>query len=237
MQGDHASKQYDLELDTIRAKVLQMGGVVENQLYDAISCLRRSHAEKAKQVIQGDAAVNRLEKQLDGDCIHLLVRRQPAANDLRAVLATLKIVTDLERIGDEAAKVARSASHLHERGKFGALDPYEAVRVLAAAAAGALHEALDAFVRLDAALATRVIVGDARIDHEYGSTVRNMITFMLEDPRTISAALDCLWVAKAMERIGDHAKNIAEYVVYIVDGDDIRHRGYAEAARGNGAAS
>jgi phosphate transport system protein len=229
MTGDHSSKQYDMELETIRSKVLLMGGMVENQLYDAIGCFRGRNAEKAELVIKGDDPVNRLEVQLDDDCSHLIVRRQPAANDLRIVMATLKIITDLERIGDEAAKIARSARNLSERGTFGVLHHFESIRVLADTAVASLHEALDAFARLDQEQAKRVISSDVRIDHEYGAIVRNMITFMMEDPRTISSALDCLWAAKALERIGDHAKNIAEYVIYIVGGKDIRHTDFAAA--------
>jgi phosphate transport system protein len=154
------------------------------------------------------------------------VKRQPAANDLRTVMATLKVITDLERIGDEATKVARVAKSLHERGTVGMLNHFEAIRVMAANTSELLHDALDAFARFDERQAAKIIAQDAEIDHEFGSIMRTMITFMMEDPRTISAALDTLWVAKAIERIGDHAKNIAEYVIYVVEGKDIRHTDY-----------
>jgi phosphate transport system protein len=156
----------------------------------------------------------------------LIVKRQPAANDLRTVMATIKAITDLERIGDEATKIARAARAIHQRGMT-PIAHEEIVRVMADTAGEMLHDALDAFARLDEKQATRLIVQDEVIDSEFRSVMRNAITFMMEDPRTISASLDTLWVAKAIERIGDHSKNIAEYVVYIVEGKDIRHTDYA----------
>jgi phosphate transport system protein len=229
MSGEHSSKQYDQDLETIRSKVLAMGGLVESQFRDAIACFRTTDIQQAEQVIKGDEAVNRLEVTLDDTCSHLIVKRQPAANDLRTVMATIKVITDLERIGDEATKIARTAKNMHERGMVGTLNHYETVRGIANSASDLLHDALDAFARLDRNQAIRLIAQDQVIDHEFRSIIRNAITFMMEDPRTISAALDTLWVAKAIERIGDHAKNIAEYVIYIVEGKDIRHTDYAVA--------
>jgi phosphate transport system protein len=226
MPGDHSSKQYDMDLETIRSKVLTMGGLVESQFADAVECFRSGDVARAEQVIKSDENVNRLEVTLDDACSHLIVKRQPAANDLRTVMATLKVITDLERIGDEATKVARIAKNLHERGVVSVLNHYESIRVMAANTSELLHDALDAFARLDERQAAKIIAQDAAIDHEFGSIMRTMITFMMEDPRTISAALDTLWVAKALERIGDHAKNIAEYVIYVVEGKDIRHTDY-----------
>ncbi|TFV99551.1 phosphate signaling complex protein PhoU [Oxalobacteraceae bacterium OM1] len=226
MPGDHSSKQFDADLETIRSKVLLMGGLVENQFNDAINCFRTGNVVQAEQVVKGDENVNRLEVTLDDACSHLIVKRQPAANDLRTVMATLKVITDLERIGDEATKIARTAKELHERGPAGTLNHYESVRVIAGNTADLLHDSLDAFARLDEKQAARIIAQDEVIDHEYRAIMRTMITFMMEDPRTISAALDTLWVAKALERIGDHAKNIAEYVIYVVEGKDIRHTSY-----------
>ena len=230
MSGEHSSKQYDNDLETIRSKVLLMGGLVESQLRDALEAFRHGDAALAKAVIKGDENVNRLEVQLDDSCSHLIVRRQPTANDLRTVMATIKVITDLERIGDEATKIARTSADMHERGA-GIINHFETVRVIANGAADMLHDALDAFARLDAAAATRLIAQDALIDHEFRSIMRSLITFMMEDPRTISSALDTLWVAKAIERIGDHATNIAEYVIFIVEGKDIRHTDYAAAAK------
>lgn len=225
MPSEHFSKQYDMDLETIRSKVLLMGGLVENQFLDALSSFRTGNIEQADQVIRADANVNQLEVTLDDICTHLIVKRQPAANDLRTVMATLKVITDLERIGDESAKIARATKTIQERG-VAPLNHYESVRVAAADASTMLHDALDAFARLDAKQAAKLLAMDAVIDHEFRSIIRNMITFMMEDPRTISAALDTLWVAKAIERIGDHATNIAEYVIYIVEGKDIRHSDY-----------
>jgi phosphate transport system protein len=222
MMGEHSSKAYDTELEGIRSKVLLMGGLVETQFLDAMTCFRIGNIERAERVIAEDTNVNQLEVQLDDQCSHLIVKRQPTANDLRTVMATLKVITDLERIGDEAAKIARIAKALHGRGAV-TLNHYEMVRSIATATSDLLHDALDAFARSDQKQALELIAQDAVIDHEYRSIMRNLITFMMEDPRTISAALDTMWVAKAIERIGDHAKNIAEYVIYVVEGRDIRH--------------
>ena len=233
MPGEHSSKQYDLDLEAIRSKVLLMGGLVESQFHAAMTCFRTGDVEHAEQVIKADEGVNKLEVALDDTCSHLIVRRQPAANDLRTVMATIKVITDLERIGDEATKIARAAKNIHERG-VSSISHYETVRAIASSAGDMLHDALDAFARLDEKHATRIIAQDQLIDHEFRSIMRNLITFMMEDPRTISAALDTLWVAKAIERIGDHAKNIAEYVVFVVEGKDIRHTDYASTRLDNG---
>ncbi|HSY27110.1 MAG TPA: phosphate signaling complex protein PhoU [Burkholderiaceae bacterium] len=222
MPGEHSSKQYDQDLEDIRSKVLLMGGLVESQFTDAVACFRSGNIEQAEQIIKADENVNRLEVTLDDICSHLIVRRQPAANDLRTVMATLKVITDLERIGDEATKIARAAKNIQERGVT-TINHFETVRVIASSTSDMLHDALDAFARLDEEQALKIISQDDFIDHEFRSIMRNVITFMMEDPRTISAALDTLWVAKAIERIGDHCKNLAEYVIYIVAGKDIRH--------------
>lgn len=220
--GEHSSRQYDQELETIRSQVLAMGGLVERQFDLALSAFRSGDLALAERVVQDDDDVNQLEVTLDEACSQLVVRRQPAANDLRTVMATTKVITDLERIGDEAAKIARMAKLLHARG--GQVLAHEAlVRTIARQAGAQLHDALDAFARLDRDQALRLIAADDLVDEELRAILRATITYMMEDPHVISAALDTLWVAKALERIGDHAKNIAEYVVYIVDGRDIRH--------------
>jgi phosphate transport system protein len=203
-----------------------MGGMVEKQFHDAMNCFRTLNVQEAERIIAADIEVNQMEVALDDACSHLIVKRQPAANDLRTVMATIKVITDLERIGDEATKIARAANAIHQRGLV-PIAHEEIVRVMAASAGRQLHDALDAFARMDEKQATRLIVADEEIDHEYRAVMRNAVTFMMEDPRTISAALDTVWVAKAIERIGDHAKNIAEYVIYIVEGKDIRHTDYA----------
>jgi len=203
-----------------------MGGMVEKQFFDAMNCFRTLNVQEADRIIRADLEVNQMEVALDDACSHLIVKRQPAANDLRTVMATIKVITDLERIGDEATKIARAASAIHQRGIV-PIAHEEIVRIMAASAGRQLHDALDAFARLDEKQATRLIVADEEIDHEYRAVMGNAVTFMMEDPRTISAALDTVWVAKAIERIGDHSKNIAEYVIYIVEGKDIRHTDYA----------
>ena len=222
MTGEHSSKQYDQELEAIRSKVLLMGGMVETQFDAALECFRVGDAERAERVIAEDQAVNQLEVSLDDACSHLIVRRQPTANDLRTVMATIKVITDLERIGDEATKVARIAKGLHERGPS-SFNHYDMIRTISKATCDLLHDALDAFARLDGKQALQLIAADEVVDHEFRTIMRTLVTFMMEDPRTISNALDTLWVAKAIERIGDHAKNIAEYVIYVVEGRDIRH--------------
>lgn len=226
MPNEHLSRQYEQDLEAIRSRVLQMGGLVEKQFYDAMACFRTLDAKEAARIMAADVEVNQMEVALDDACSHLIVKRQPAANDLRTVMATIKVITDLERIGDEAAKIARAANAIQQRGVT--LVAYEdLVRVMGDTAGRLLHGALDAFARLDEKQATRLIVEDEKVDNEFRIVMRNLITFMMEDPRTISLSLDTLWVAKAIERIGDHAKNIAEYVVYIVEGKDIRHTDYA----------
>ena len=219
---EHASKQYDLDLDSIRSRVLQMGGLVESQIRRALEAFGSGDRELIEQVIAEDHRVNAMEVALDGDCSQVIVKRQPAAGDLRMIFAITKTVTDLERIGDEARKIARMARSIHERGAQSvplAVD----VRHAAELAIGMLQRSLDAFARLDCDAAAEVIRADAGIDSEFRSILRQLITYMMEDPRTISLALEIVWIAKAVERIGDHAKNIAEYVIYIVKGTDVRH--------------
>lgn len=222
MTGVHLSKQYDADLETIRSKVLGMGGIVERQFTDAINAFRLGTLSLAEKVIAEDAVVNHLEVELDNDCSQLIVRRQPTANDLRTVMATIKIITDLERIGDEAVKIARHAINMHTNGITKV--PHEAtVTDIATEANEMLRGALDAFARLDEKQATELIVKDVGLDEGFRKVVRSLMAVMIEDSRTISNSIDALWVAKAIERVGDHAKNIGEYVVFIVGGKDIRH--------------
>ena len=227
---DHINKQYDQDLEAIRSRMLQMGGLVEAHIRSAIAGYVEGRADRALEAIAGDARVNELELAIDNDLGQIIVRRQPAASDLRLILAAGKIVTDLERIGDEATKIARLA-------KDNLAEPPQHAPRLAAMnhlpeiALGMLRRALDAFARLDAAAAARVCGEDAAIDDEFRAILRQLITFMMEDPRTIGAAMQVVWVAKACERIGDHAKNIAEHVIYIVKGRDVRHIPLAELER------
>jgi phosphate transport system protein len=221
--SDHASKQYDHDLESIRSRVLEMGGLVESQIRRALEGFASGDRTLLDDVIVTDHRVNGLEVALDGDCSHVIVKRQPAASDLRLLFAITKTVTDLERIGDEAQKIARMAKSIHERdGGVRAVHGVD-VRHAAEVALSMLRRALDAFARLDVDTAAEVIRQDAAIDSEFRSLLRQLVTYMMEDPRTITTALEIVWVAKAIERMGDHAKNMAEYVIYIVKGTDVRH--------------
>lgn len=223
MKDEHASKQYDADLEALRSKVLLMGGLVENQFRDAMESFRAGNVELASNVIAADIDVDQLEIDLDNACRHLIVIRQPAANDLRNVMATVKVITDLERIGDEATKIARITKEKNGQNIATVFNGYEAVRGLASQASKMLHDALDALARLDEKQAVKLIAKDALIDQNFRSVMRNLITYMMEDPRTISTVLDAMWIAKAIERIGDHTQNIVEHVIFIVEGKDVRH--------------
>jgi len=220
--SEHISKQFETDLDTTRTRVLQMGGLVEAQILAAIEAYGTGDAALIEQVIENDRRVNGYEVAIDGACNHIVVKRQPAASDLRLIMAISKIVTDLERSGDEAEKIARMAKRIHEHGGHHA-QRFPAIRHAAQVAVRMLRQALDAFARLDAVLAADVVKEDVAIDDEFRSILRQLITYMMEDPRTISPGLEIVWVAKAIERIGDHAKNMAEQVIYIVRGTDVRH--------------
>ena len=224
---EHINKQFDQDLEVIRSRMMQMGGLVEAHVRAAMAGYLDGDVERARSVIAGDAKVNELELAVDNDLGQIIVRRQPAASDLRLILAASKIVTDLERIGDEATKIARMAGEIHGSGPV-ALPRLVPVAHLSDVALGMLRRALDAFARLDAAAAARVCGEDAALDDEFRAILRQLITFMMEDPRTITTSLQVVWVAKALERIGDHAKNIAEYVIYIAKGRDVRHIPLAE---------
>jgi phosphate transport system protein len=224
------SKQYDQDLEAIRSRMMQMGGLVESQIRGAMEGFLDGNLDRIEQVVAADAKVNELEIAIDDDLGHIIVRRQPAASDLRLIMAVSKTVTDLERIGDEAAKVARMARELHATGRV-RNTRLATIGHVSEIAVGMLRKSLDAFARLDAAAAARVIGEDAAIDDEFRAIIRQLITFMMEDPRTISTSLNIVWVAKAFERIGDHAKNIAEQVIYIVRGRDVRHTPLAEVER------
>jgi len=221
--SEHLSKQFDAELESIRSRVLEMGGLVESQIRRALEGFATGDRALLDDVIATDHRVNGLEVALDGECSHVIVKRQPAASDLRLLFGITKTVTDLERIGDEAQKIARMAKSIHER--EGTLRPVRGVDVrhTAEVALSMLRQALDAFARLDVNAAAEVIRQDAAIDSEFRSVLRQLVTYMMEDPRTITTALEIVWVAKAIERMGDHAKNMAEYVIYIVKGTDVRH--------------
>ena len=222
MEKIHISTQFDADLEDIRTRMLQMGGLVESQVRSAVA-LYEDGEESAYEVIRAtEDRINQSEIDLDDRCTHLILRRQPAAGDLRLVMAIVKTITDLERIGDEAEKIARIAIAMKKRG-VAHLRGFSDVHIAANIAAGMLKDALDAFARLDAVMAGQIVRQDEGIDNEFHSIMRQLITFMMEDPRTISTALDIVWIAKAIERIGDHAQNIAEYVIFVAKGTDVRH--------------
>lgn len=217
----HISQKYNQELESVRNQVLAMGGLVEQQIARALQALVSGDGELGVQVARDDHKVNDYEVSVDEECSRILARRQPTASDLRLIVAIIKTITDLERIGDEAEKIGYLASHLAamERPSNG----YRELEALGNHVRQMVHEALDAFARMDAEAALRVTRQDATADRDYESLLRQYITFMMEDPRTIRRILDAMWCARALERIGDHAKNICEYVVYLVHGKDVRH--------------
>jgi phosphate transport system protein len=230
MQTEHTYKQYDAELEAVRAKVLQMGGLVEQQIVNALDSLVSVNPKLAQEVIEVDQQVNALEIQVDEDCSHIIARRQPAASDLRLIMMIVKTITDLERIGDEATKIARVTQKIYESDRM--YKPrFNEIKTMVTLVREMLRTSLDAFARLDVTRTVEVARQDEQVDEQFRAAMRQLITFMLEDPRTISMSLEVLFVAKAIERIGDHAKNIAEYVVYMVKGKDVRHTSVDEMER------
>ncbi|MEM7692091.1 MAG: phosphate signaling complex protein PhoU [Pseudomonadota bacterium] len=230
MQGDqhrqHISGQFNDELDAMKNHLLEMGGLVEQQLSQAIEALLTRNSGEAEAVIGRDEEVDALEMQIDAECSRILARRQPAASDLRLVLAVAKSITDLERIGDEASKIAKQAIKLSEQAGFtgGAME----LRELGAHVSELLRHALDSFARLDVKRALEVMLDDGAVDIEYDEAARSFVALMQEDSSSINAVLNLLWAVKGLERIGDHATNIAEQVVYLVEGRDVRHMKPAE---------
>jgi phosphate transport system protein len=225
--GEHTYKQFDTELESVRAKVLKMGGLVEEQISHAIDALVNDDMRLADEVRANDHAVNALEVEIDEDCAHIIARRQPTASDLRMVMMIVKTITDLERIGDEAAKIARMAKLIHDAERM-TLPRFSEVKYMADMVLDMLRKALDGFARLDASKAAEIARQDNLVDEEFRLNLRHLITYMMEDPRTISVFIDILFVAKAIERMGDHAKNMSEYVVYMVKGKDVRHTSVEE---------
>jgi len=219
---EHTSKQFDAELEAVRARVLQMGGLVESQIRLSIKALVNGDVPLMNRIIADDHRVNAMEVEIDESCNQIIARRQPAAGDLRMVMTVIKTITDLERIGDEAEKIARMGKLLSQRTSI-ILPRYTEIKHAADLALDMLRKSLDAFARLDLAHAAQVVRQDELVDAEFRTIMRYLITFMMEDPRTISTALEILFIAKAIERIGDHAKNMSEYVVYMVKGKDVRH--------------
>ena len=228
--SEHISKQFNAELEAVRSSVLQMGGLVEEQIEQAIEALTTGNINLIEQVIADDSRVNDMEVSIDEICSQIIARRQPAAGDLRMILTIVKTITDLERMGDEAAKIARMAKLIYDS-KRKYMPRLVEIRHVANITIDMLRKSLDAFARLDVKTAVQVVRQDELVDEEFRSIIRQLITFMMEDPRMISTSIEILFAAKAVERIGDHAKNISEYVVYLVKGKDVRHITVEEVER------
>jgi phosphate transport system protein len=223
MPEKHLSSQFDSDLNNISSHVMALGGLVESQIKQAILALSQFSPEAADDVLVIENKVNSLEVEIDREIASVIGRRQPTARDLRLLMAMSKTTANLERVGDEAAKIARMVKSIIQGSAPRSL-PSSDLRVSADLAAGLLRKALDAFARLDVSMAVSIM----REDNEIDGFVRKLITYMMEDPRTISASLDLLFIAKAIERIGDHSKNIAEFIIYIVKGEDVRHTPLAD---------
>ncbi len=222
MPDKHLSTQFDSELTSVSSQVMEMGGLVESQILRAIYALSHFNVEAADEVTAKETRVNAMEIEIDRDLSSIIARRQPTARDLRLLIAISKTTANLERVGDEAAKIARMVRSIIESGTPRSLPSLE-LRYAADLASGLLNKALDAFARLDVNAALSILKEDDLIDDEFDGFVRKLITYMMEDPRMISPSLDLLFLAKAIERIGDHSKNIAEFIIYVVKGEDVRH--------------
>ncbi len=223
----HISQQFNTELQNLHQHVLEMGGLVQHQLANACTALINNDEELAEQVIVNDHSINTMEVNIDEECTHILARRQPAAGDLRMVMAVIKTITDLERIGDEAERIARMAAHksghlLHHHAQL-LPQLHVSIEHLSDLAQSMLKQSLDAFARMEVELAFMVAKRDLKLDQEYDAIIRQLITYMMEDPRAIPLALDVMWAARSLERVGDRACNICEYVIYFVKGKDVRH--------------
>ena len=223
MSDKHLSSQFDAELNRVSARVMELGGLVEQQIHQAVFALTQFNPEAAAQVHQNEARVNAMEVEIDHELSSIIGRRQPTARDLRMLMAFSKVTANLERMGDEANKIARMVRSIIESGAARSL-PASELRMAADMASAMLRKALDALARLDTKSAVDVLKEDDLIDHEFDGFVRKLITYMMEDPRKISPSLDLLFIAKAIERIGDHSKNVAELIIYLVEGKDIRHQ-------------
>ncbi|MEM7083368.1 MAG: phosphate signaling complex protein PhoU [Pseudomonadota bacterium] len=219
--GTHINRRFDQELDTLRNNVLRMGGLVQDQLQKAITAVVTGDSELGLKVAGDDYKVNKMEVDIDEECSHILVRRSPAAMDLRLILMVVKTITDLERIGDEAQKVGYLASRLAAMEQPD--DHYRELKNLGSHVLAMLEDSLDAFASLDADKAKAVVLEDEQVDEEYEAINRQCLTFMMEDPKAIKRVMNVTWAARALERIGDHAKNISEYVIFLALGKDVRH--------------
>lgn len=217
----HISSQFDEELESIRSKVLTMGGLVEKQLNNAIKSLIEGDIKLAEKVINNEIEINTYEVSIDQECVQILVRRQPAAGNLRFVMAVSKTITDLERVGDEAEKIAKMSIDLIEK-----KEPkpyYISIKAMGTLVSNMLRNSLDSFARIDAKRALDIAAEEPKSDEQYDSILRQLMTYMTEDVNNIEGALDAIWVVRSLERIGDHARNICEAIIYLVEGKDIRH--------------
>ncbi len=225
---DHISRRFNKDLEDLRNSVLKMGGLVETQLSKAIAAIVSGDSELGLKVAKDDYKVNNLEVEIDEECSRILATRAPAASDLRLIVAIIKTITDLERVGDEAEKIGFIASKLAAMDR--PTDSYRELRNLGKHVLQMLRDAMNAFARLDVDACLEVVREDERVDEEYEAITRQCITFMMEDPRSIKRVMNVTWIARSLERIGDHAKNICEYVIYMVEGRDVRHTQFHELA-------
>ena len=223
----HISETFNAELEELRTKVLAMGGLVEQQITDALEALDKLDGELGENVVYTDHKVNAMEVKIDEQCTWIVARRQPTASDLRLLMTIIKIITDLERIGDEAEKIGHMATMLSETSST-YFRQQDDIQYLGQEVRQMLHDTLDAFARLDNKDAARIAHHDDKIDRLYDSNIRKLMTYMMEDPRTISVVMNVIWVARALERIGDHTKNICEYIIYLVEGRDVRHTVFSD---------
>ena len=220
--AEHISSHFNQELENVRSEVMRMGGLVEARLQQVLAALDEGSSSGLTEVIDGDADINKLEVEIDDACLSIIARRQPAAGDLRFVLAVSRVIVDLERIGDEVKKIALKAHELLGNNRVAAPELYNTHR-MGTVTLGMIHRALDAFARLDTGAVIELSETDKHLDADYRAQLRSLITFMMEDPRSISATIDIMFMNKSIERIGDHAENIAEHVVYLTRGIDVRH--------------
>lgn len=225
----HISRQFNQELEDLRQSVMTMGGITEEMVGDAIRAVVEGDSELAEKVIVADDRVNEMEKEIDERCTMVLARRQPTASDLRLVLAIIKTVNDLERVGDEAEKIARMAIRLAEADR--PRNAYRELENMAGTVRTMLHDALDGFVRMVPEVAVTLVRQDEKVDDEYEAILRQYYTYIAEEPRITRRVIDAIWIARSLERIGDHAKNIGEYIVYLVEGKDLRHASPEELER------
>ena len=223
MADKHLSTQFDSELNSLSSRVMELGGLVESQIRQAMLSLAEFNGDVARQVLETEHRVNQMEVDIDRELSSVIARRQPTARDLRLLMAISKTTANLERVGDEARRIAKMVQSILEKGGAARALPAGELRVAADLASAQLRKVLDAFARLDVTAAVAIMKEDHILDREFDGFVRKLITYMMEDPRTISSGLDLLFVAKAIERIGDHAKNIAEFIIYVVKGADVRH--------------